>query len=373
MKFVITCGGTAGHINPGVAIANQLKEVEPSCEIVFIGASGNMEMDLVPREGYDIIPIRITNISRDLSLEGIRHNLATVQNVFSSTHEVRKILRGFSPDAVIGTGGYVCYPVLMAASQLGISTFIHESNAFPGLTTKLLASHVDRIFTGMESGKAAYSDPSKVIFTGTPVRKGFRAYSKESAREFLGLSPDELLVVSVMGSLGAGHVNQMLIEMIDTLCTTHAFHLVHVTGEKYYNSFMESLSTRCPDYQSSGIEIFPYVHDMPQMMCAADLVICRSGASTLSELCYTGKPAILIPSPNVTANHQEKNARVLENAGGAKVCLEESVNSGILLNEICDLLSDRQLLDWMSANMRSMSVDRSAELIVDKILSFVRG
>lgn len=170
MKFILTCGGTAGHINPALAVAGRLRELMPDCEILFIGAEGKMEMELVPREGYKIEPLRITNISRGHSLEAIVHNLDTLKNVAVSTREAKRIMREFKPDVVIGTGGYVCYPVLMAASELKIPTAVHESNAVPGLTTKLLAERVDKVMVGFEESRGAYHHPEKVEVTGTPVR-----------------------------------------------------------------------------------------------------------------------------------------------------------------------------------------------------------
>ena len=197
MKFIFTCGGTAGHINPALAIAGRLRELMPDCEVLFIGAEGKMEMELVPREGYEIKPLKITNISRGHSLSAMVHNLETLKNVAVSTHEAKKIIRDFKPDAVIGTGGYVCYPVLMAASELHIPTAVHESNAVPGLTTKQLAGHVDRIMLGLEDSKKYYKQQERVVVTGTPVRGAFACYTKDSAKKELGLPADKPLVVSV--------------------------------------------------------------------------------------------------------------------------------------------------------------------------------
>ena len=195
MRFLFTCGGTAGHINPAVAVASALQDRCPGSEVLFIGAEGNMEMELVPKEGYEIRPVKITNLSRGHSLTAISHNLDTVKNVLHSTAEARRIIREFKPDVVIGTGGYVCFPVLTAANELHIPTVIHESNASPGLTTKLLSRNVDRILVGLEGCRSAYSDPSRVEVTGTPVRSAFSRYTRASAREELGIPMEDKLVL----------------------------------------------------------------------------------------------------------------------------------------------------------------------------------
>lgn len=369
MKFILTCGGTAGHINPALAVAGRLRELMPDCEILFIGAEGKMEMELVPREGYKIEPLKITNISRGHSLEAIIHNLDTLKNVAVSTREAKRIMREFKPDVVIGTGGYVCYPVLMAASELKIPTAVHESNAVPGLTTKLLAEHVDKVMVGFEESRGAYHHPEKVEVTGTPVRGEFAAYSKALAKRELGLDPDEPLVVSVWGSLGAAHMNKIMGELITMMDDSRPFRLIHSVGTRYFEDFMSALRQRAPDFARFGADVRKYIYDMPRVMAAADLILCRAGASTLSELAYMGKPVIIVPSPNVTNNHQEKNARVLEKAGGAKVFLEGEFDAPALMDTVRGLLGDSAQLEAMSQAMLSLAVPGATDRICDIILS----
>lgn len=369
MKFILTCGGTAGHINPALAIAGRLHELMPDCAILFIGAEGKMEMELVPREGYKIEALRITNISRGKSFDALKHNFETLKNVAVSTHEAKRIIREYKPDAVIGTGGYVCFPVLKAAHDLGIATAVHESNAVPGLTTKLLSEQVDKVMVGFEESRAAYHHPDKVVVTGTPVRGEFGAYSKAQAKRELGLDPDEPLVVSVWGSLGAAHMNKIMGELIPLLDETKEFHLIHSVGAMYFEEFMRRLNDTAPQYARFGADVRQYIYDMPRVMAAADLILCRAGASTLSELAYMGKPVIIVPSPNVTNNHQEKNARVLERAGGAVVLLEGEFDAAALLGTVRELLSDTGRLDAMSAAMRSLAVPEATDRICDIILS----
>ena len=369
MKFILTCGGTAGHINPALAVAGRLRELMPDCEILFIGAEGKMEMELVPREGYKIEALKITNISRGHSLEALKHNLDTLRNVAVSTHEAKRILREFKPDVVVGTGGYVCYPVLTAAHELGIPTAVHESNAVPGLTTKLLAERVDRVMVGFADSREAYHHPEKVEVTGTPVRGEFASYSKALAKRELGLDPDEPLVVSVWGSLGAAHMNKVMGELITLLDARREFRLIHSAGSMYFDGFMEKLEAAMPDFAKFGADVRKYIYDMPRVMAAADLILCRAGASTLSELAYMGKPVIIVPSPNVTNNHQEKNARVLEKAGGAKVFLEGEFDAQSLLDTVRELLGDEGKLSEMSEAMRSLAVPGATDRICDIILS----
>ena len=278
-------------------------------------------------------------------------------------------MREFKPDVVIGTGGYVCYPVLMAASELKIPTAVHESNAVPGLTTKLLAEHVDKVMVGFEESRGAYHHPEKVEVTGTPVRGEFAAYSKALAKRELGLDPDEPLVVSVWGSLGAAHMNKIMGELITMMDDSRPFRLIHSVGTRYFEDFMSALRQRAPDFARFGADVRKYIYDMPRVMAAADLILCRAGASTLSELAYMGKPVIIVPSPNVTNNHQEKNARVLEKAGGAKVFLEGEFDAPALMDTVRGLLGDSAQLEAMSQAMLSLAVPGATDRICDIILS----
>ena len=371
MRFVFTCGGTAGHINPALAVAGRLRELLPDSEFLFLGAEGKMEMQLVPMAGYDIKPLKITNISRGKSVKALMHNIQTVKNVAGATRETKKILKDFRPDVVIGTGGYMCYPVLMAASKMHIPTAVHESNAVPGLTTKMLSGHVDKIMVGFEESRQYYKNPERVEVTGTPVRGEFSCYTKDSAKAQLGLPVDKPLVVSVWGSLGAGHMNKIVTEMIPKLRGQDDFRLIHSAGSMYYKDVCEKLSETAPDHGEYGVDVKEYIYDMPRVMAAADLIMCRAGASTLAELTYMGKPVIIVPSPNVTNNHQEKNARVLERAGGAKVLLEGKFDADSLLEELKALLADKEKLGSMSKAMRSLAVPDATEKICGIILDLL--
>ena len=365
MKFLFACGGTAGHVNPAVGVADLLREIMPDCGILFIGAEGKMETELVPREGYEIRTIPISNLSRSLSPEGIAHNLKAAEELVRSIPAAKRILREFKPDVVIGTGGYVCYPVLTAAARLGIPSMVHESNAEPGLTTKMLENKTDRIMVGFEEARRNYRHPDKVVVTGTPVRLDFTRWEKAAARKELGIAPREQLVVSVWGSLGATEMNKTVAAMIALAMKDRPFRMVHSAGKRGIEDMERCLREThgLSGWNEAGLEVRDYIYDMPRLMAAADLVLCRSGASTLAELAAMGKPALLVPSPNVVNNHQEKNARVLEHAGAARVLLESDATPETLYENLRDLLSDRERLSEMARNMRALAVDDATEKI----------
>ena len=372
MKFVLTCGGTAGHINPAIAVAQRLRELLPDCEILFLGAEGKMEMDLVPRDGFPIRPLRVTNLSRGYHLADVGHNIATMKNVIESGHEARRILKEFRPDAVLGTGGYVCYPVLHEASRLGIPTLLHESNAVPGLTTKLLSEHVSCVFIGYDESRQYYSKVADLRVSGTPVRGAFGLYTKEQAKAELGLPQDTPLVVSMWGSLGSGHMNETLVNMLPLMRKQKDFYLIHATGSHYHRDVTEKLEAAGIAPKECNADVREYIFDSARVLAAADLVLCRAGASTLAELSSMGKPALIVPSPNVTNHHQEKNARLVERAGGARVLLEGEFDAGSFLAEIRNLLSDSARLQNMSVRMRALSVPDALDQIVDAVLEYAR-
>lgn len=370
MRFLFACGGTAGHVNPAVGVAGRIRELLPDSEILFVGAEGKMELELVPREGYEIRAIPVSSISRSFSAEGFRHNIKAAQDFAHSIPAARRILREFKPDVVVGTGGYVCGPVLSEAAHLGIPTAVHESNAEPGLTTKLLEHSVSLIMVGFEAARKNYRHPEKVRVTGTPVRLGFMRGDKAAARRALGLDPDEPLVVSVWGSLGATDMNMRVAEMIALAMPERKFRFVHSAGKRGIVSMTEKLrSLGLENWDASGFEVRDYIYNMPQLMAAADIVLCRSGASTLAELAAMGKPAILVPSPNVVHNHQEKNARVLEAEGAARVLVESEATAERMYETIVSLLEDRAKLDSMAERMRDMAVENATDEITSLVLS----
>ncbi len=289
-----------------------------------------------------------------------------------STGEAKKIIREFQPDVAVGTGGYVCYPVLRAAHNQGIPTLVHESNAVPGLTTKLLAHFVDCVMLGFAGASENYPKGTHTEFTGTPVRGEFLSLNRESARKRLGIPGEQPLLVSVWGSLGSGHINGLMPEFMKLVCENGAFHMIHSAGKRYFKELSAKASETCGgELLSRGVDLREYIYDMPAVMAAADLVMCRSGASTLGELAALGKPALLVPSPNVTNHHQEKNARLLESLGAAKLMLEGEFDAEGLYRAAENMLGDREKLGEMSAAMRSSGVPDATERIADRILGYV--
>ena len=371
MKFLFACGGTAGHVNPAIGVASRLCELLPGSEVLFIGAEGKMETELVPREGYEIRAIPISSLSRSLSPKGLIHNAKAAKELLAATPACKEIIREFQPDVVVGTGGYVCYPVLRAAAKLGIPTLVHESNAEPGLTTRKLEKHVKLIMVGFEEARANYRHPDKVRVTGTPVRLGFMRADKAKAKRELGLDEHTPLVVSVWGSLGATEMNKTVAGVIALAMKDKPFRMVHSAGKRGIASmtkFMEE-ELQLSGWNEAGLEVRDYIYDMPRLMAAADIVLCRSGASTLAELTAMGKPAILVPSPNVVNNHQAKNARVLEKAGAAKLIVERDASAETLFNTITELLHDPAALQSMAENMKAMAVENATDEITSLVLS----
>ncbi|MBS6215913.1 MAG: undecaprenyldiphospho-muramoylpentapeptide beta-N-acetylglucosaminyltransferase [Clostridiales bacterium] len=373
MNVLFTCGGTAGHINPAVALARLFQLRDPDCKVLFVGADGGMETRLVPKEGYDLRTVTITNFRRSFTPAAIGHNLKTVVNMGRSKKQAQRILKEFQPDLVVGTGGYASYPIVNAAAARGIPTAVHESNAVPGLTTKALSKVVDQVMVGFEESRSHYDHPEKVVVTGTPVRGDFFQYARKEARAKLGITDERPVVVSVWGSLGASVMNRQMADFIALECKAgEPFHHIHGAGRDYKNvcAALKELGVDLKDYPS--IDVREYIYDMPVVMAAADLVLCRAGASTISELTAIAKPSVLVPSPNVVADHQTKNARVLSEAGGA-VLLPEKDSSGQKLYEItADLLTHKEKRDAMGEALRHMAVPDASEQIYKTLLALMR-
>lgn len=372
MRFMFACGGTAGHINPALAVAGRLRELMPDSEFLFVGAVGQMEIDLVPRAGYRIETVRVRNISRSKSFSGLAHNISAVWHLIKATRRARKLIREFKPDVVIGTGGYVCYPVLKAASQLGIPTAVHESNAVPGLTTKMLSRFADLIMLGFEESRAYYSKDANTVVTGTPVRGEFGRYTQRSAKAELGVDVNKPLIVSVWGSLGAEHMNEIMCDFIRLSGKKPAFSLIHSAGTEGYEAMLKRLEELAPDYESAGADVREYIYDMPRVMAAADLVLCRAGASTVSELAYMNKPTVFVPSPYVTNNHQYKNAMVVVHAGGAEIFEEGKFTAQELYDKVQSILSEPETLGKMSAAMQTLARPDATDDICSKILDLTQ-
>lgn len=371
MRFLFTCGGTAGHINPALGVAGRIKQILPDAEFLFVGARDHMEMELVPREGYPIKGVTISGFMRSASPKMILENVRAVGRLASACRTAKGYIRQFQPDVAVGTGGYVCYPVLRMASKMGVPTAVHESNAVPGLTTKLLEGTVDRILVGLEESRNFYRHPDKVEVTGTPVRVDFRGLDKAKARRELGLDADEPVVLAVFGSLGAEYMNHAMEQLIRRMGKTGGFRLIYATGKRYYDQVRQTLEQ--DGLWGGNIDVREYIYDMPKVMTAADVIICRSGASTISELTYLGKPAIMVPSPNVVNHHQEKNARVLEKAGAVKMLLEGQFDGNKLYDILTDMLADAPGLEQMHRASLRLGVSDATDRIASIVLGLAQN
>ena len=366
IKVIFTCGGTAGHVNPALALAGLIKERKPESEILFVGAHRGIEKKLIETAGWPF--------HRSMRPKEIWHNLVSLKNFLCSPGEARRLLREFPADLVVGTGGYASYPMILSASRLNIPTAIHESNAIPGLTTRLLEGHAELIMVGFEECRRNYKHPEKVLVTGTPVRGDFFRLTKREAKQRAGLDDGRPLIVSFFGSLGASEMNREMAQFLALEKKGGApFHHIHGAGAIDCRHMNEHLAAAGADLgETPELEVREYIQDMNVLMRAADLVICRAGASTISELTALGVPAIIIPSPNVANNHQEANARVLADAGGAVMVLERDSSGEKLYRLAGDILADVPRRKAMGQKMAALGSIDAAERIYDAVMALCR-
>lgn len=370
MKVLFTCGGTGGHINPALAVAKVLRERRPDAEILFAGAENGMETKLVPREGFGIETVRMKGLVRKPTQAW--KNVRALSDALRAIGWAKRLLSQFAPDVVVGTGGYACFPVLYAAHKMGIPTVIHESNAYPGLTTRLLARRIDRVLLNFEESRRYLKRAENTAVVGTPIREDILFCDRAGARAQLGLDGRPLLV-SFWGSLGAREMNKMTVRLIERECAHGDVCHIHATGRYGYQWMPELLRKQGIELeQHPEIDLREYIHDMPTVMAAADLILCRGGASTLSELMAMAKPAIIVPSPNASANHQEQNARVLERAGGAQVILERECDGDRLFDAARALLFDAARREEMSKNLQKIAVLDATDRIYKEITALAR-
>ena len=371
MKVIFTCGGTAGHVNPALALAGLIAERRPDSEILFVGAHRGIERPLIEAAGWPFRAVEVSSFHRSLRPRELRHNLVSVRNLLRSPKEARALLEAFPADLVVGTGGYASYPMIRAAAKLGIPAAIHESNAIPGLTTRLLENHADLIMVGFEECRKNYRHPDKVLVTGTPVRGDFFRLTRREAKARLGMDDGRPLIVSFWGSLGAEEMNRETAQLFALEVRDGVpFHHVHGAGKMGCRHMAEYLDgagidlSRHPD-----LDVREYIQDMGAVMRAADLVICRAGASTISEITALGVPAIIVPSPNVTHNHQESNARVLSDGGGAVLVLERDSSGQLLYDTAREILGSPQRRRQMAEAMGAMGSVDAAEKIYAAVMS----
>ena len=355
MKIILCGGGTAGHINPAIAVAEEIKQQNPTAEILFIGRDGGKENDLVTKAGFPIKTLKLQGLRRSLSPD----NFKSILYAIKARSEAKKIIKHFSPDIIIGTGGYVCWPVITAGKSLGIPVAIHESNVSPGLTTKLLSSKADIVLLNHTETKSFLSKKIKTKVVGNPLRSDFKKIDRDQARSKLGLRKGEILITSFGGSIGARKLNEVIIEVMKSYSSKeNGVRHIHSMGTRYY-------SEEIIGYKNC--RILPYIDNMPEVLLASDIVICRSGAITLSELSEVGVASILIPSPNVSDNHQYKNAKYLLDNGAAMLIEEKNLTAASLVVNIKELKNDENARKKRAKKIKSFSTPSAAKDIVKEL------
>ena len=355
MRVVIAAAGTGGHINPGIAIANKIKQEEPDSEIIFIGTDRELEKDLTSRAGYKLKTIDAYGFNKKISIENIKKIVKTIKGF----GEAKKILKEFKPNIVIGTGGYICGAVISSAHKLKIPTMLHESNAYPGLAIRMLSKKVDTILVGIEDAKNNLSKAKRVVYTGTPTKVKPLNLSKEDKEEIvkkLGLNIDLPIVLVFGGSQGAKAINDAMVKIIKNQMNKN-YQIVWAAGQGQYDIVKKELTEVKFDIKNlKQVKILPYIYNMAEVMSVSDLIVARSGAMTLTELALIGKPAVFIPLPSSSANRQEDNARVFEKKGAAKIILNNELNENNLNEAINDIVLDKNKIEKMSKASNSMAI-----------------
>lgn len=372
-KILFVCGGTAGHINPALSVAATIRATHPEIELAFAGNPDGMEARLVPQAGFAFLPFHAMGIQRHLTPYNIYRNVKSVGLLVTAAPRATKLLKSFGPNVVVGTGGYVSGPVLLQASKMGIKTVTHESNAFPGVTTKLLSHHVDKVLIAVKK-TAEYLDPAlHCIITGNPVRPEVLTTDRKSARAQLGVRPDQFCILSFGGSLGAQRVNEAVADVMAWHVPLGGrVHHIHATGQYGTTLLPQLLTEKKVNFKDNpNLDIREYIDNMAVCLAAADLCICRAGALTLSELQATGRASILIPSPNVAENHQYHNAMVLVNHHAALVLEEKQLTGETLTAMVKELWEHPEKTAEMEANAKELAVPGANEKIAAQVLSLV--
>ncbi len=345
MRVLITGGGTGGHINPALAIAQKVKSMDKSNEILYVGTKNGLESELVPKEGFEFKWVTAKYLRRKISLENIKTVFASLKGVM----EASKIIKEFKPDIVVGTGGYVCGPVVLAAYLKKVPTMIHEQNVFPGITNKMLSKIVDKILISFKEAEKYFSKEviNKLVLVGNPVRKDVITTDRKSSRMYYKLGSNDVFIYSFGGSGGQLSLNDAIIDVIKKYNNKKNIKILHVTGKRLYEDFNEKIKQE-NIILGSNIEIKDYMYEAPKALSASDIVIGSSGAITIAEITAVGAPSILIPKSFTAENHQEYNARALEKEGAAKVILENDLNGQILISSIEEIIENKNTLTAMA-------------------------
>ena len=366
MRILFAGGGTAGHINPALAIAGYVKKQNPDAEILFVGNKGGMEERLVPDAGLEFKSIIISGFKRSFGVKAVGHNIATVKRMFTSSAASKKIIKEFKPDLAVGTGGYVSGPVLRTAAKMGIPIIIHEQNAYPGVTTKMLSKLAKKVMLAIPDAKKHLDKSLDFVVTGNPVRQEILSADRDEARRELKLD-ERPVVLSFGGSLGARKINENVADLIARSGKDGKYQHIHAYGQygKWFPNLVKEKGVdieKCPN-----LDIREYINNMATCLAAADVVISRAGAITLSEIQAQGKPAVLIPSPNVAENHQYHNAMALVNKKAAEIIEEKDLTPNLLTEKVDKLLESKEVLGEYSQNARKMAIVDANERIYEVI------
>lgn len=361
MKYLITGGGTGGHIYPALAIAWEIKNRYKDAKILYVGTERGLESELVPKEGFEFRTIRVQGMPRKLNIQALK----AMREMLLGIKDAKRIIHEFKPDVVIGTGGYVSGPVVYAAARNHIPSFIHEQNAFPGVTNRILSRYVNKVMITFEESRKHFKKQDKIVLTGNPIRRGILEVDKRKAYFDLKVNPTYPLVLSFGGSGGQKKLNDAMLYVIERNIDKN-LQIIHVTGKRFYEEFMGELKSRNITLKEN-IKVVPYMYDMPNALNIANLVVTSAGAITLAEISAIGVPSILIPKGYTAENHQEFNAKAFEKNGASYLILEKDLTGEKLYKAINEIIYDRNKLNEMSINSRKLGKIDAAEKIVDTI------
>mgnify|MGYP000983015784 FL=1 len=371
MRILFAGGGTAGHINPALAIAGYLKERQPDAQILYVGAKGGMEERLVPQAGYAFKSVTISGFQRKISWTNFKKNCKTLVRIVTATQESKKIIREFKPDVCVGTGGYVSGPVIREAMKMGVPALIHEQNAYPGVTNKALSRNAARTMLAMADAEKYMEKGAHCVITGNPVRLSVLRADRTSARQRLGLD-NRPVILSFGGSLGARKINEPVADLLAHTAKTDRFQHIHAYGQ-WGKWFPDLLREKGIDLAAHpNMDIREYINDMPDCLAAADLVICRAGAITLSELQAVGRASLIIPSPNVAENHQYHNAMSMVKRNAAWILEEKDLTGQTLIKKVEQLFQKPETIEHLAENAKKMAIVDANERIYKLILEVLR-
>ncbi|EXJ22856.1 UDP-N-acetylglucosamine--N-acetylmuramyl- (pentapeptide) pyrophosphoryl-undecaprenol N-acetylglucosamine transferase [Alkalibacterium sp. AK22] len=372
MKILVTGGGTGGHIYPALALIKRIKEVHKEAEFLYVGTERGLESTIVPKAGVSFKALKVEGFKRKLNFEGIVYNLKTIGYFIRSIHMSKKLIASFRPDIVIGTGGYVSAPVCYAAAKVGVKTIVHEQNSVAGVTNKFLARYVSAIAICFEDARTQFKgQEEKVIFTGNPRAQEVAHIKKNDSLRHYGLDPEKPSVLIFGGSRGAAAINQVVMDS-RAYFPDEAFQVLFVTGEANYERFLKEWTAGKELAGLEKVKIVPYVDSLPEVFASVSLVVARSGATTLAELTAIGVPSILIPSPNVTEDHQTRNARSLSDAHAALLLKESELNSDVFMQAVSQLMKDEPKRLKMAQQAKEIGVPDASDRIIQLMIDLIR-